>query len=83
MQAKARAERVSEAEIVRIVGKAMHAPLQNLDDAVQLLSQFNPDALKAALGHLVQRVEDLEAAKGATAHFTMVKGAGEDEGLEE
>ena len=83
LQAKARAEGVSEAEIVRIVGKALHTPLQNLDDAVQLFSQFNPDELRGALAHLVQRVEDLEAAKGATTHFSMVKGAGEDVGLEE
>ena len=36
-----------------------------------------------AFGHLVQRVEDLESARGATTHFSMVKGAGEVEGLEE
>ena len=61
----------------------MHTPLQNLNDVVQLFSQFDPNELTAAFGHLVQRVEDLEAARGATAHFTMVKGVGEDEGLEE
>ena len=83
LQAKARAEGVPEAEIVRIVGKVMHTPLQNLNDVVQLFSQFNPDELRAALGHLVQRVENLESARGATTHFSMVKGAGEDEGLEE
>ena len=83
MQAKARAEGIPEAEIVRIIGKVMHAPLQSLNDVVSVFSQFNPNELMGAFEHLVQRVEDLESAKGATAHFSMVKGAGEDEGLEE
>ena len=44
---------------------------------------FNPNELMGAFGYLVQRVQDLESPKGATAHFSMVKGVGEDEGLEE
>ena len=35
-----------------------------------------------AFGHLVQRVEDLESAKGATAHFHMAQGVGDVEVLE-
>ena len=83
LQAQARAEGVPEAEIERIIQKIMHTPLNNLNDVVEIFSQFNPNELRGAFGHLVQRVEDLESARGATAHFSMVKGVGEGEGLEE
>ena len=69
MRAQARNEGVPEAEIVRIFQKIMHTPLNSLNDVLNVFSQFNPNELMGGFGHLVQRVEDLESARGATAHF--------------
>ena len=74
---------VSEAEIARIVGEALRIPRTSVADVRASFSHFTPDNAMEVIGLMATRVEALESAQGATTHFHMVQGVGDDPGMDE
>jgi len=83
LRQEANAAGVSEAEIARIVGEALRIPLTSVADVIASFSHFTPDDVMEVIGLMVARIDALESAQGATTHFHMVQGVGDDPGMDE
>ena len=61
----------------------MRELITNLQEALEALSQETPQEISQLVLQLTQRVDAFESAKGATTHFRMVRGVGEEPGVDE
>ena len=58
-------------------------PMTNVAEVIASFSHFTPDDVKEVIGLMGARIDALESAQGATAHFHMVQGVGDVPGVDE